>query len=70
MVGRQYRRCGFGAEALRALAGWIESFLILPVAALLPPEDHAAERLALATGFVRTDGAENGRQLWVRPRLD
>jgi RimJ/RimL family protein N-acetyltransferase len=67
-IGHPHRRRGYATEALRAVAGWIESGRAAVVEARVRVGDVPSERLVLATAFQPTDVllAERWR-IWLRP---
>ncbi len=67
-IAPAYRRRGYATEALRAVAGWIESGRSALVEARVRLDDVPSERLVLATAFVPTEVfLQRHWRVWLRP---
>jgi hypothetical protein len=67
-IARGYRRRGYATEALRALAGWLESRQTVLVETRVRVGDRICERLATSTSFTPTGVVVSGQwRVWVRP---
>ncbi|MGF7235727.1 MAG: GNAT family N-acetyltransferase [Frankia sp.] len=67
-IAPPYRRRGYATEALRAVAGWVESGRSALVEARVRLDDVPSERLARATAFLPTDVLVQERwRVWLRP---
>ncbi|MDT3443471.1 MULTISPECIES: GNAT family N-acetyltransferase [unclassified Pseudofrankia] len=68
VIGPDERRCGYGAEIVRALASWLEAYRLALVETRVRADDPASERLAMVTSFQPTRVVlATGWRLWCRP---
>lgn len=68
VVGLNWQRQGFAAEAVRALVTWLEARGVSVIQAHIHPDHTASAAVARRTGLVPTGQSDDGEQLWLRVR--
>jgi len=68
VVGLNWQRQGFAAEAARALVAWLDARGVTVIQARIHPDHAASAAVARRAGLVPTDQTNEGEQLWLRIR--
>ena len=68
VVGLNWQRQGFAAEAVRALVTWLDAHGISILQAHIHPDHAASAAVARRAGLVPTGQSDDGEQLWLRVR--
>ena len=66
VVGLSWQRQGFAAEAVRALAAWLDARGVTAIQAHIHPDHAASAAVARRAGLAPTGQADDGEQLWLR----
>lgn len=64
VVGLDWQRQGYAAEAAQALAGWLASHGVTTVQAHIHPDHAASAAVARRVGLLPTGRFHDGEQLW------
>lgn len=68
LVGRDYQRQGYGAEAAAAMCRWLTSGGVQRITAHIHPDHVASQRIASSVGLARTGEVdEDGEEVWASP---
>jgi len=68
VVGLNWQRQGFAAEAVRALVAWLDARGVPVIQARIHPDHAASAAVARRAGLVPTGQTDEGEQLWLRVR--
>jgi RimJ/RimL family protein N-acetyltransferase len=70
VVGLNWQRQGFAAEAVRALVAWLDARGVAVIQAHIHPDHAASAAVARRAGLVPTSRSDfdDGEQLWLRVR--
>jgi RimJ/RimL family protein N-acetyltransferase len=68
VVGLNWQRRGFAAEAVRALVTWLDARGVPVIQAHIRPDHAASAAVARRAGLVPTGQSDEGEQLWQRVR--
>jgi RimJ/RimL family protein N-acetyltransferase len=68
VVGLNWQRQGFAAEAARALVAWLDARGVTAIQARIHPDHPASAAVARRAGLVPTGQIDEGEQLWLRIR--
>ena len=68
VVGLNWQRQGFAAEAAGALIAWLDARGVTVIQAHIHPDHSASAAVARRAGLVPTGQSDNGEQLWLRVR--
>jgi RimJ/RimL family protein N-acetyltransferase len=68
VVGLNWQRQGFAAEAVRALVTWLDARDVTVIQARIHPDHAASAAVARRAGLVPTGQTDEGEQLWLRIR--
>jgi len=68
VVGLNWQRQGFAAEAVRALVAWLDARGVTAIQAHIHPDHAASAAVAGRAGLVPTGRSDGGEQLWLRIR--
>jgi RimJ/RimL family protein N-acetyltransferase len=66
VVGLNWQRQGFAAEAVRALVAWLDARGVTVIQAHIHPDHAASAGVARRAGLVPTGQSDDGEQLWLR----
>ena len=68
VVGLNWQRQGFAAEAVPALVAWLDARGVTVIQAHIHPDHAASAAVAWRAGLVPTGQFDDGEQLWLRVR--
>ena len=66
VVGLSWQRQGFAAEAVWALAAWLDARGVTAIQAHIHPDHAASAAVARRAGLAPTGQTDDGEQLWLR----
>ena len=68
VVGLNWQRQGFAAEAAGALIAWLDARGVTVIQAHIHPDHAASAAVARRVGLVPTGQSDDGERLWLRVR--
>lgn len=68
VIGEAWQRCGYAAEATRAMLAWlVANGYVREITAHIHPDHAASQGVASSTGFERIRRLADGEEIWQRP---